>query len=212
MGLDLTPLARAREGHESEWHELVTRSLNNLELTDQQVERFEEISLQPYEVVGAPQVGADAAADDWIAGELADRMSRDEAIEAGRGFFALHLTQSDGLPKYTHAGMYEGVDETCFRGSFLEDCVNVLSPEQIEAAWENRMPADAERYGKELLQAVEDVRQNGPRKTRKVGLFGLGRRRAESTIELEEQIDIVATAGRWFVFWGERGHPIHAYY
>jgi hypothetical protein len=29
---------------------------------------------------------------------------------------------------------------------------------------------------------------------------------------LAEQLDIVRAAGRWFIFWGERGHPIRAWF
>jgi hypothetical protein len=31
-------------------------------------------------------------------------------------------------------------------------------------------------------------------------------------ITIADQLDIVRAAGPWFVFWGERGHPIRAWY
>jgi hypothetical protein len=35
---------------------------------------------------------------------------------------------------------------------------------------------------------------------------------AKEPMAITEQLDIVRTAGRWVIFWGERGHPIRAWF
>ena len=32
-----------------------------------------------------------------------------------------------------------------------------------------------------------------------------------SKLTFDEQIDVLQCAGRWYIFWGQRGHPIYAY-
>jgi hypothetical protein len=34
----------------------------------------------------------------------------------------------------------------------------------------------------------------------------------EDNTPFEEQIEILDIAGRWYVYWGERGHPIWGYF
>lgn len=212
MGLDLCVEGRALPGHEAEWTSLIRRFFDDEDLSDAEVERFQAISQPAYASLGAPCVGIDAEADDWIALQMADRMTREQAISEFQGHYALALIESDGLPKFTHAGLYEGVDETSFRGNFLELCALVLPKQLIEEAWNHRMPAEAVAYGNALLSAAADARSGktlAPRKRSFLGsLFG----RSRESIPLEEQLEIVEIAGRWFVFWGRQGHPVRAYY
>jgi hypothetical protein len=41
--------------------------------------------------------------------------------------------------------------------------------------------------------------------------LGLAKKEPEH-IPIAEQLDIVRAAGRWYIFWGERGHPIRAWF
>ncbi|MEM7781021.1 MAG: hypothetical protein AAF697_11590 [Pseudomonadota bacterium] len=212
MGLDLCVEGRAKPGHEAAWEVSIRRFFADEELSDAEIEHFQSISEPAYETLGAPRVGFDQSADDWIAGQMADRMTRQEAIAEFSGYHALSLIECDGLPKYTHAGLYEGVDETSFRGKWLETCVHVLSNETISEAWSHRMPDEAVNYGNALLSAAAEARKGNIQNRSKPSflrrIFGT----PPDTLPIEEQLDIVETAGRWFVFWGSRGHPIRAYY
>lgn len=212
MGLDLCVEGKAKPGFEEEWQSIVRRSFAEEPLTDTEIERFNAISLQGYATLGAPQVGKDPAADNWIATKMAGRMSREEAIAKYDGLFALELVESDGLPPYSHAGLYDGVDATSFRGSMLEECTSILGPDVIKAAWEHRMPEAAMAYGQLLLTAASDAVGRDvvepPQRSIWQKIFG----RRESCLPIEEQIAVVESAGRWFQFWGGRGHPIRAYY
>lgn len=212
MGLDLCVLGCAVRGHEIEWESIIRRYVAGEELSETEKERCESISQPAYASIGAPRVGSDPLADDWITALMADRMTREQAIAKFEGFYALALVKSDGLPKFSHGGLLEGVDETSFRGSFLESCTLILTKAIIEEAWNHRMPDEAVIYGKSLLAAAADARNDKTLVPPKPSIFRALFGRSSDFIPLDEQLDIVETAGRWFIFWGSRGHPIQAYY
>jgi hypothetical protein len=66
MGLDLIVEARAKPGHVGEWRNFVERSFANEELTEEEMERFAEISISDSETVGAPRIGFDESANAWV--------------------------------------------------------------------------------------------------------------------------------------------------
>ena len=176
--------------------------------------RFGEISIPPYERVGAPRVGFDRAADEWIikASRATTPEQEAEVLREMHGYYVLRLVESDGIPKYSNGGLYDGVDETSFRGAFLDECSDVLPKNLFEEAWEHKFPEKAIAYGRALLAAAS-VAEAGQSEI-KPGLLsrlGLGRKESSST-PLEEQLDIVRSAGRWYIYWGERGHAIRAYF
>lgn len=217
MGLDLIVEGCPRPGHEAEWQRTIERTFRDEELSDQDKARFAEISIPAYERVGAPRVGYDPAADAWIIEARQARTSDDIAttLKAFHGYYVLRLAASDGVPEYSHGGLYDGVDETSFRGDFLSGCDRVLHKSLIDQAWDHKLPQASIDYGGALLSAA-DAAAEGPaleEPAPKRGLlarFGLGGKAAEP-VAFEEQLRIVRAAGRWFVFWGERGHAIRAW-
>ena len=215
MGLDLVVEGCAKPGHEAEWRRFLERAFGEDDVSEADIERFMQISIPGYERVGAPRVGYDQAADDWIV--AANKASTPDDVAAVlkeyHGYHALGLVSCDGVPGYTHGGLYEGVDETSFRGSFLEDCGDVLSKDQISEAWNHRFPDEAIGYGRELLAAADGASPASERPQARQGLFArlLGKQAAQP-LPFEEQLKIVRAAGRWFIFWGERGHAIRAWF
>ena len=214
MGLDLIVENSARAGHEVEWQKFVERVFVVDEFTPSDRDRFAEISVPAYTCLGAPRVGFDDAADAWIVQAREAKTPEEKAttLKDFHGHYCLRLVQSDGVPEYSHGGLYDGVDETSFRGKFLEACGSVLPSDLIDDAGRNKWPEAAVRFGNDLLAAADRAaRGEGPNEPiRKVGLLarlGLAKKPAEA-IPLDEQLHIVRAAGRWFVFWGERGHPI----
>ena len=96
-------------------------------------------------------------------------------------------------------------------------CTEVLSNELIEEAWEHKFPEHAVEYGEILLARADaaETAGDGPQPSGpKPGLLArLGfKKRAPDAVPLEEQIEIVRAAGKWFVFWGNRGHAIRAWF
>lgn len=217
MGLDLVAEGCAKPGYEAEWREILARSFDGEPQGGDQ-ERFGDICIPPHERVGAPRVGFDKAADDWILkARNASPAEAAKVIEQFHGYYVLPLVSCDGLPKFTHAGLYDGVDETSFRGSFLTDCVDVLGQGLIDEAWNHKFPEDAIAYGRALLAAAETAKSStgGPGSPEvKVGLLsrlGLGKKEPAAA-PLEDQLEIAEAAGKWYIYWGERGHAIRAWF
>ena len=213
VGLDLVVEGCAKPGYETEWLRFVERAFAGGQLSNTDIDRFSEISIPGYERIGAPRVGIDPAANAWIidAQQAVRPDDVGQVLKAFDGYYAIRLVSCDGVPKYSNGGLYDGVDETSFRGALLNDCANVIDKSLMAAAWQHKLPDAAIDYGRALLEAA-DRAETVPLIARKSLLSRLGLTKSSAPISLSEQLDIVRAAGRWFVFWGKRGHPIRAYY
>jgi hypothetical protein len=164
MGLDCVPLGRPKPGHEAEWQQLMEILYSGGTETEKDEARRCDISIFAYESVGAPLVGESKDADEWaLQHKPADRdLSDAEWIEeiAGHHVLALAPDDCDGLPMYSNAPAYDEVDETSFRGQFLQSCVTILEPELLLIAWTIIMPPEqAVEYGKALLDAAKKAQR-----------------------------------------------------
>lgn len=163
--------------------------------------------------VGLPQSGFEA---EWNAlldtayrsGKLdqsaAERLSKISSSPKGDG---------DGLPRFSHGGLY-GLPSTSFRGSFLTQCESLVGKELVDRAWTAIMrPEDAVDYGKQLIAAAEQAAKGilKPSYDQKWSSWA-GRTFSESTVSVKDQIAILRSAGNWYIYWGERGHPIRAWW
>jgi len=218
MGLDLIVEGCARPGHEVEWRDILERYFVS-DIGKELVERFDAISIPAYARVDAPRVGFDPAADAWII-EARNASGPDEitrVLEEYHGYYVLRLVKSEGVPLYSHGGLYEGVDETSFRGAFLTGCGDVLPTDVIEAAWEHKFPEQAVAYGRALLALAESSEASSMPPKLPTAKRGLLSRFLPATPQVEsfpfdEQLEIVRAAGKWFVFWGERRHAIRPWF
>jgi hypothetical protein len=216
VGLDLLVEGCAKPGHEGEWRELLERIFSNKELSEAEVARFQEVSIPGYERIGAPRVGHDSAANQWIL-KARDAKTPEEmaaVLNEFEGYHVVQLVECDGVPRFSHGGMYDGVDETSFRGAFLGACQTVLGKDLIDGAWDHKLPEQAVAYGRALLAAADAAEADGMFAAghRKSLLSRLGLTKEPESIPVAEQFDIVRAAGRWFIFWGERGHSIRAWF
>lgn len=213
MGLDLVVEGCAKPGHEDEWRRLLERSFAEEQPSEAELARFNDISVPGCERIGAPRVGIDAAADTWII-EARKAQTPGEVAATLRefsGYCVLKLVKCDGVPPYSNGGLYDGIDETSFRGELLKDCMNVVDKRLLDEAWSHKWPEQAIAYGRALLAAA-DAAAMSPRGHQQGFLSRIGLLRSAEPVPLQEQLDIVRAAGRWFVFWGELGHPIRAYF
>src|SRR5579871_4518234 len=120
MGLDLVVEGRPKPGQEQEWRRLLKLSFADKELSEKEMERFREISIPAYECISAPRVGYDEKADEWILAAQQVKTTEEAAavLKEFDGYYVLRLVECDGIPKYSNAAAYDGVDETSFRGAF----------------------------------------------------------------------------------------------
>ena len=215
MGLDLIVEGCAKPGHEQEWRELLNRSFADKELSETEVARFQVISIPGYQRIGAPRVGSDSVANDWILQARKAKTPEEIAavLKEFDGYYAVRLLECDGVPKYSNAGLYDGADDTSFRGAFLSDCGNVLTRDLLNDAWNHKLPDEAVAYGRSLVAAADTAEAEGRREKRRGGILSiLGLSKDREPMPIAEQIEVVRSAGRWFIFWGERGHPIRAWF
>jgi hypothetical protein len=215
MGLDLVVESCPKPGHEPEWRRLLERSFADQQLSDAHVARFQDIGIPPYQRIGAPRVGFDSAADAWIIAARNAKTPEDIAavLKEFHGYYVVRLVKCDGVPQYSSGGLYDGVDETSFRGAFLNDCEDVLRADLLADAWNSKLPEAALAYKQALLAAADAAEAAGlAPKSRRSILSRLGLAKAAETVAITEQLDIVRAAGRWFIFWGERGHAIRAWF
>src|SRR5437879_9124697 len=99
------------------------------------------------------------------------------------------------------------------RGTFVKECRDVLGKDLLEKAWNNKLPEAAISYGQALLVAADAAETAGlAPKPRRTILSRLGLAKTVEPVAIAEQLDVVRAAGRWFIFWGERGHPIRAWF
>jgi hypothetical protein len=214
MGLDLVVEGCAKPGHEDEWRRLLKRSFADEQLSDAEIARFREICIPGYERIGAPRVGYDSAANEWILKARKAKTPEEAAavLKEFQGYHVARLVECDGVPKYSNGGLYEGADETSFRGSFLNDCQDVLNKNLLREAWNHKFPEAAVAYGKALLAAAEAAEAApGMPMRRRTLLSRMGLTKEPEPVAIAEQLDIVRAAGRWFMFWGARGHAIRAW-
>ncbi len=214
MGLDLVVEGCPKPGHEDEWKKLLKRSFADEELSEAETARFQEICIPSYERIGAPRVGYDDAANEWIlkARNVKTREDAAAVLKEFEGYYVVRLVECDGVPGYSNGALYEGADETSFRGAFLQDCQDVLSKHLLNDAWNHKLPEDAIAYGKALLAAADAPDASGRTPTRRrTFLSRLGLAKEPEPVAIADQLDIVRVAGRWFIFWGERGHAIRAW-
>jgi hypothetical protein len=215
MSLDLVVGACAKPGHEDEWRQILQNDFAG-QLTKAEAARFEEISIAPYLRIEAPRVGFDDAANAWIieAKKATTPEQAAEVIKAFHGYRALRLVECDGISRYSSSRVSNAVDETSFCGAFLDDCPDVLERGLLKTASSDMWPAEAVAYGEALLAAADRAEgRNAP-----IALKGLrwlldkaGLNKTKSPdMTLEQQLDIVRAAGRWYAFWGENGHYIRA--
>jgi len=214
VGLDLTVEGCAKPGHEGEWRRILKRAFADEELTEAEVARFQEISIPGYARIGAPRVGQDNTANEWILERNSAKTPEQIAavLKEFAGYYVLRLVKCDGVPNFSNAGMYEGADETSFRGAFLQQCSNVLNKKLTVDAWNHKFPEQALAYGKALLAAANTAEAGRTLPKRRGLLTRLGLAKEPEDVPIAEQLEIVRAAGRWFVFWGERGHAIRAWF
>ncbi len=235
MGLDWLAGNKAKPGFEAEFLEMLKARRDGVSPTDEIIERFQEISLASYTQVGAPEVGVDKGADAWVRFKvrsnamtaeefnsafpdgvnLAEAAFQDnqnddeaEALEQMAGFRVLEMApQCAGLPVYTMGAISDQVDLTSFRGKALHDCEEPLGEELLERAYTMQLPDELVEYGETLLKrAQEFAGENNCSEAAEQFEFS-----DWSDESAESKAHIMASAGRWCIYWGSRGHFLDAW-
>lgn len=234
MGLDMMPLPRPHEGCESRFealwlsYQIATGRLPEADQNKRQsfwnalfgrrrsektlkklIDEIQEISTDAYLTLGAPVVGSDAKADNWVEqrlkdGELSPIASLEAALAKMNGYHVLELLNDcDGFPVYSnHFLPGSNIDRVSFRGEFLRNCVDVLRATQIKDAWEPKLSRDLLAYGQSLRDAAHQAAVTE-------GLIEvIDQHDSPDALakSFASQIHIADSCGRWCIFWAKRGH------
>lgn len=213
MGLDWNPGPKPKPGHEEEYLELY----NKIAETDDEdgreplKDRFAEITITAFETLDTPRVGHDAAATEWIRGKYEENdpdMTVEQWVERFEGFYVLPLVpRCDGLPWYTNGYPGGYVEQYAFRGKFLHDCEYIIGEDLLNEGYGSKLPAELLIFGKALIAKAELYAS-----TQGFDLPELNSEPPEDPDSTEFHLHVVMSAGRWCLFWAERGHFLEAYW
>jgi len=225
MGLDWNPLGRPKKGHEAEhaqlfreMHEGVPsknlfgktklRKLTKKE-QEQRIARFKGVCEAPFEALGAPRVGLDAAADEWLRSTLDDGADFERARESMKGYYVLDLLpECDGFPRFTHHGMYEGVDRYSFRGSFLNDVKEIVGEDLHSRAFVTMNAEQLAEYADALAaKAMPWAKEHSVAHLAKEGSHG-----DDEEGSPEWKADILFSAIRWCRYWSKLGFGLEPWF
>ncbi len=222
MGLDWNPGNRPKPGFEAEFEEIIRRmdkgryekeksalgrfigrfrpiDPDRQPTRQELLQRYNEISTTAFETLNAPRVGYDDPATRWARNQYAKQgsaKSEQEWLESLHGFYVLDLVEDvDGLPRYTNGSPGGYVESFSFRAKFLQDCVEVLGLDLIDELYQMRTSSELIVFGQQFMKAAEDF-------AREEGLDLAN----PDAVNQEPELDIVLSAARWCLFWGERGH------
>ncbi len=184
-------MGRPKPGHEPEF-EAIFRALElEPDAPDREawLKRFQAISDPPYAVLGAPRVGVDAAADEWLRKHVPSDF--EQAKEKLSGMHVLDLLPaSDGFPKYTnYRPGAEGYERYTFNAQLLHEAVDVIGEELIQEAYVNRLASGLAKYA----DALEEKLRAKPGTDPKVA-------------------DILDATIRWSRYWSSRGHGVEPWF
>lgn len=161
MGLDWNPENKPKPGHEQEFAHLIKIRNERPSAEREEVEdRFEEISITPYESLGAPMVGRAREADKWLYGKWAGgdrKRDWDDFYDAIKGYWVYQLIPPcDGKSRYSSGPFPRShADELSFCGEFMKECEAIMSVETYSAAWSHKSADELLAYGKAILAEAE---------------------------------------------------------
>lgn len=211
MGLDWQPGNKAAPGQEEEFRRLWTLLKKGGDTPELQeaAARFTSFSIPSWVTLGAPRVGIDEVATDWareVYARAKREVSEEEWLSTKRGFYVLTLAEPcDGLPIYTNGWPGGYVDVDSFRAQFLvNQCGGILGGNLLQRAYEHMLPEAMVEYGRTLLAKARSVAERD-----RLDIDNLSYEDSETH---EASVHMVREAGRWCVWWGERGHTLYAYY
>jgi hypothetical protein len=221
MGLDMRPMGKPKPGFEQRFNEIF-RTLQSAGTEDSNfVSRLfgkkkpsrEELlkewfdnQISTYKTIGAPRVGVDKEADDWIRSRYNDsdkKLTEKEFVKQHDGYYVIELAkEQDGVPVYISLQQ----DENVFRGQFMADCEELIGKDLVSEAWETKLSEETLDYGQRLMSAADQI-------AAKYGLQYLKAQRQPPESDdksTESRLHIVYSLARWLIFYGSNGHGYEA--
>ena len=159
MGLHWEPLMTALPGHEAEFEDLFAKLVTTRGARrDQLTGWLEKVGEPPFKTIGAPRVGYDAAANEWLRARLekSDRLGELEQMKIDmHGYTVLELMPpSEGFPVYSNHINSDALDRYAFHVQLLLD-TDVLDPSMRARAQTLMLPAEHAAFAADLLAVAK---------------------------------------------------------
>lgn len=223
MGLDMVPMGKPKPGYEKRFEQIFNllydreqQSLTFLDklkgkkvLTKEQLaQEWFDIQIPSYETIGAPMVGRDAIADQWIK-EMYQNTNKDigeaEFIKNHQGYYVIALAKhKEGIASYGSVVQ----DENAFRGQLLDKCDDLIGEKLVNEAWESKLAEEALDYGKRLFEAIDIVAKEKNMEHLKDPNY-INETEVDS---METRVHFIYCLSRWLIFYGTNGHGYEADY
>ena len=208
MGLDWLPGNKPQPGQERAFARLLKKLQSESRFRrEARLKRFHAISVTAYETLKAPRVGRDDVATDWARqayGKEPRDVTEEKWLEDLAGYYVLQLLPPcDGLPRYSNCSLGY-VERFSFRADFLKDCAEIVGDEMMERAYLMQSPEELMCYGESLIERAQTFAAAKAIDTRCLDTSDVD--------SIETRLDVVLAAGRWCVFWAERGHYLEPYF
>lgn len=208
MGLHWEPLMTALPGHEAEFVDLFAKLVIAKGARREQLTSWlEKVGEPPFRTIGAPRVGYDAVANEWLrvrleksdrAGELAQML-----IDM-HGYTVLELMPpSEGFPVYSNHISSDALDRYAFHVQLLLD-VDVLDPVMRERAQTLMLPAAHAAFAVDLLAVAKT--------------YAATHALQDSVATLREPVfaegskdragHLAFSAAKWCAYWSGRGYGL----
>jgi hypothetical protein len=201
MGLDWEPLPHPKRGHERRYAELLGRIMGG---DLQALESLREVVHPVFETLGAPRVGSDAAAEEWLRAKVRPE-KLEKTREQLRGYYVLDLLPPcDGFPQYSFSAMSREYNRYSFRAqTLIDNTEDILGRELVERAFEFMVPDELRIYASDLDTCADHFMVEHclpyPKPMSPI---------PSNHESLEFKLHVLFSAARWCEYWAKREHGL----
>ena len=211
MALDWEPLPTPKRGYEREFVELFHKLVAATGARREQVLTwFLAISEPPFATIGAPRIGYDAAADEWLRARLekSGRLAELAAMQAEMyGDHVLEvMAPCDGFPVYSDHLNSDHLDRYSFHAELLggPGLREALGDELWQRAHDMMLVDGHRAFAEQLLDVAirfaDEHKLPGHVETVREPVY------PEGTVERSGHI--LFAAAKWCWYWSDRGHGL----
>ncbi|CAN5822300.1 hypothetical protein BH11MYX2_BH11MYX2_33080 [soil metagenome] len=210
MPLDWEPLPTAKRGHEAEYESLFKKLAHaRPDRRDQLTDWFSQVAVPTFETIGAPRVGYDDAANEWLLKRAQKSNRTDAEVEELKvemhGYYVLEIMPPcDGFPVYSNHLTSEHLERYAFNAELLLPLQDILGTELWRLVQTAHLAADHMEIGKRLdataQKFVTDNKLADTIATIREPVFPEG--------SAERKAHILFAAAKWCTYWAARGYGL----
>ena len=196
MALDWAPLPLPKPGHAEEFAMLLARVKSGDHTA---LDRLASIATPVFETLGAPRVGYDDEADEWLRTKVGEDDHYEMCMKM-QGYYVLDLLPAcDGFPVYTSSS-WPKLDRYSFRGAVLDNVRDTLGALYHEA-FHFKSANELEDYGERLNACARKF-------ARRYRVMEIELVRLPPAGKAEARAHVIFAAARWCLYWSRRGHGL----